>query len=369
MLFTAVLLAVFAPFLDQGNYSVMLSFFMLVPTLFGIIFATLWSQASDLFQNAPETVSASSFSKITASALAGGMTGGFLAKGLISYLKPKWLILVGAIAILIAAGVVIGTHRKFPMTIETKRTHKDDLRSNFCGVFSQKYPRTLLFISMIGAVAGLLIDFQYYVLASNARMDSQGSARFFANFYIIVNLSSLIFQLFLGPKIQDKFGLRGGLTILPLGILGGATLSTAVASALSRSVLKIAEGGLKSSFHRFIWEQAFIPVNSGERSSVKMLVDGIGARIAEGMGASLLFLWLRRVDVADPAALNTKWIAWTLLITVAVWLLLTRKLQLEITRESCGGKPPMRASENSARAFTINAPALRNSEQETLKKG
>jgi len=116
MLFTAVLLAVFAPFLDQGNYSGMLSFFMLVPTLFGIIFATLWSQASDLFQNAPETVSASSFSQITASALAGGMTGGFLAKGLISYLKPKWLILVGAIAILIAAGVVIGTHRKSPMT-------------------------------------------------------------------------------------------------------------------------------------------------------------------------------------------------------------------------------------------------------------
>ncbi len=77
---------------------------------------SLCSAPSDLFQNAPETVSASSFSQITASALAGGMTGGFLAKGLISYLKPKWLILVGAIAILIAAGVVIGTHRKSPMT-------------------------------------------------------------------------------------------------------------------------------------------------------------------------------------------------------------------------------------------------------------
>lgn len=333
LLLTAAILAASVPFLNPGNHSVLLSLFIFVPTIFGILFANIWLLASDIFEKAPKSEAARSFSRIGASSLAGGMIGGFLAKWLAPYLDPKWLVFLGAAVILIVVGVVIKTHRTFPTNIVPKKNGKGE-KANVSSVFSKNYSRMLLLISMTGALAGLFIDFLFYASASSAGAGFGGNTNFFANFYIMLNFGSLILQLFLAPKIQDWIGLRGGLLILPFALLGGATIVTAAATALSRSVLRVTEGGLKASIHRSVWEQAFIPVESDERSLVKVFVDGIGTRIAEGLGATVLFLWLMRVDVTDPSSLNTNWIAWTLLLAAAVWLWLTQNLRAKLGQES-----------------------------------
>jgi hypothetical protein len=334
VVFAAAVMAAFVPFLPQMNYSVLLSLFIFIPTIFGPMFASIWLQASELFESVPKSLAARCFSRIGASSLGGGMIGGLLSKGLAPYVEPHWLILVGALIALAAAGVVVKTHRTFPSPSGMKKDKKEGEKSGVTVAFSKKYARMLLLISMTGALAGLFIDFQFYAAASSAQMGSKGNANFFANFYILLNLGSLILQLFAAPKIQDKLGLRGGLLILPLALLGGATFVTAAATALSRSVLKVTESGLKSSIHRSIWEQAFIPVDSSERSVVKVFVDSIGARIAEGIGAGLIFVWLMRANVAEPSALNTAWIAWILLPTAAIWLWLTQNLRADLARES-----------------------------------
>jgi ATP/ADP translocase len=189
---------------------------------------------------------------------------------------------------------------------------------------------------MTGALAGLLIDFQFYAAASGANMGSKGNANFFANFYILLNLGSLLLQLFGTPWIQEKVGLRGGLMVLPLALVGGATFATAAATALSRSVLRVTEGGLRSSVHRSIWEQAFIAVDSTERSATKLLIDGIGARIAEGLGAIAILLWLRQIADGGtlPMPLDTGWISWAILITVGTWLMITHRLRTQVQQET-----------------------------------
>ena len=97
-------------------------------------------------------------------------------------------------------------------------------------------------------------------------------------------------QLFATPRIQEKIGLRGGLMVLPFALIGGATFATAAATAFSRSMLRVTEGGLRSSVHRSIWEQAFIAVDSTMRSTVKIAVDGVAARVAEAIGALVILL-------------------------------------------------------------------------------
>src|SRR3989338_8098995 len=166
-------------------------------------------------------------------------------------------------------------------------------------------------------------------------MGSKGKAGFFANFYILLNFSSLLLQLFPTPRIQDTVGLRGGLMVLPFAVMGGATFVTAEATAFSRSVLRVTEGGLRSSVHRSIWEQAFIPVDSADRSSVKIVVDGIAARIAEAIGAVVILLWLKQAapDGVLPVPLNTSWMAWVTLVTVGAWLLLTQKMRVQTRME------------------------------------
>jgi ATP/ADP translocase len=116
--------------------------------------------------------------------------------------------------------------------------------------------------------------------------------------------------------------------VLPFALVGGASFAGAAATAFSLSVLRVTEGGLRSSVHRSIWEQAFVAVDSRERSWVKLAVDGIGARIAEGMAAGALYFWVQQVApggvVSGP--LDTRWMAWLTLATVIVWLGVTQRL-------------------------------------------
>lgn len=334
LLVAAAILAGAAPFLRAGDGVLLLAIFMFIPAVFGLIFASLWLLASDIFEKTDKRAAARAFSKIGAATLAGGMVGGLIAKGLAPHIDPKWLICFGALMLLAVAGLVWHTHRRFPTHLSKHAEQKKKL--GFLGPLVNKYTRTLVFISMSGALAGILIDFQFYAAATSAGMGPQGNASFFANFYILLNLSSLLLQLFATPAIQDRVGLRGGLMVLPMALIGGAGFATAAATALSLSVLRVTEGGLRSSVHRSIWEQAFIAVDAGERSSVKIAVDGIASRVAEAFGAVAILIWLNRSAAGGmlPMPLDTRWITWFILGTVLVWLFVTRSLRVQIRKEA-----------------------------------
>ncbi len=329
MTLAASVMAMAAPFLKPGDNTAMLAMFMFIPAIFGLLFASLWLLASDLFEKIDRSIAARAFSKIGAATLCGGMIGGLISKALAPYLEPKWLILLGAVVILAATGLVLCIHQGFPTNIVGNKDAGKKI-GILAPVFNQ-YALTLLFISMTGALAGLLIDFQFYAAAASASMGAKGNANFFANFYILLNFSSLLLQLFATPKIQDKIGLRGGLMVLPFALAGGAAFASAAATAFSRSVLRVTEGGLRSSVHRSIWEQAFIPVDSGDRSTVKLVVDGVASRIAEAIGAFVIFIWLKQTVPGGTIdmPLDTRWMSWVILATVAAWLIITQTLRVQ----------------------------------------
>ena len=331
----AVILALTAPFIQPGDNKLLLAVFMFIPAIFALLFASLWLLASDIFEKTEKSQAARAFSKIGAATLAGGMTGGLISKALAPHLNPQWMILLAAIVLFGVIALLRHIHSVFPTNIVApdKRAKKP---SGLLAPLTNKYTGVLLLISMTGALAGLLIDFQFYAAAASAGMGSKGNASFFANFYILLNFSSLLLQLFATPWIQNRVGLRGGLMVLPFALVGGATFVTAAATALSRSVLRVTEGGLRSSVHRSIWEQAFLPVDSAERSSVKIAVDGIAARIAEAFGALMLLVWLKQIvpDGMMKIPLDTRWISWVLLATVALWLLVTRRLSVQVNSEA-----------------------------------
>ena len=357
MLLTAGVLAAASPFLQAGDNKLLLAIFMFIPAVFGLVFASLWLLASDIFEKTDKKAAARAFSKIGAGTLAGGMAGGVIAKILAPILEAKWLIGLAALVILGVVAIIVHIHHRFPSNI-VPRSAKDLKKTGFFTPLSNEYSMTLLFIAMTGALAGLLIDFQFYAAASSANMGTKGNTSFFANFYILLNFSSLLLQLFATPKIQDKLGLRGGLMILPLALIGGATFATAAATALSRSVLRVTEGGLRASVHRSIWEQAFIAVNSSDRSAVKIVIDGIAARIAEAMGAVALLIWLW--DAAPngvvPMPLDTSWISWFILLTVASWLAITQKLRVQVSRDRADEKTVSQAVEVDCERFPDQCP-------------
>ncbi len=125
MIIAAGVLGMAAPFLRPGESPLLLNIFVFIPGVFGIMFASLWLLASDIFETTPKPQAARAFGKIGASSLAGGMAGGFIAKWVGPLVEPKWLIFIGALMILAVVALVLQTHRQFPSNLAPNERHRE----------------------------------------------------------------------------------------------------------------------------------------------------------------------------------------------------------------------------------------------------
>ena len=338
LLVAASLFFLFVPFTDGAQRSVVTLLFVMVPTAFAAVFAGAWLLAGDILEGADQSTKSWAYSRIGAASMVGGILGGLCARGLSELVGPRYLIAAGAFVLVLVALVVLRAHRSHPIesvsadASPSANAISDDEPAGSPPMFEfllkqsdlvrQPYVRALLGISGLGALAALYIDFQFY--ATTVAMGNN-NAHFFASFYIVLNAVSLALQLWAAPWLQRRFGVGGALLLLPTALLGSAGVFSLWATAQARTVLKVTEGGLKSSIHRFIWEQAFLPIGRGRREVVKILADGMAARVSEGIGAAVLLIWLSSTS-PSLSELSPVWLSWVITGTILLWIGLTRYL-------------------------------------------
>jgi len=57
------------PFLEPGDNTLLLAVFIFIPAIFGLLFASLWLLADDIFENTDKREAARAFSRIGAGRL------------------------------------------------------------------------------------------------------------------------------------------------------------------------------------------------------------------------------------------------------------------------------------------------------------
>ena len=326
----------FVPFVDAEYKSPMMILFVLVPSLFAAVFAGAWLLAGDLLEGASQQITRWAYSRIGAASMIGGIAGGLLAKGLSLFLPPRFLVVSGVVMLIIAGWISSKAHRKHPIKDdssvssepnEVENDRKSRQSNSMLGpltreLMRQRYILALFGISGLSALAALYIDFQFYAMVT---ISGKSHAQFFANFYILLNGASLGLQLIVAPWMQSRFGVGGALMVFPTALAGSTGIVSFTTTILSRAILKVTEGGLKSSIHRSTWEQVFLPIGREKRAMAKTLVDGAFARMSEGMGAAVLYIWLSSAKTAlKPQALA--WISWVIIAAILLWILCTRYL-------------------------------------------
>jgi hypothetical protein len=329
----------FVPFVEMEHRTLMTIFFILVPTIFAALFAGAWLLASDLLEGADHSTLRWAYSRIGAGSMVGGIIGGTLSRGLAPFLETKFLVLGGVILLTIVAAIINIAHKNNPidkrLLFESSSSGNDKINPSpeteplfkllirRWQVFKLPYVITLIGIGGLTAIAGLFIDFQFY---ATTMITNNNNIEFFASFYIILNTISLFLQIFLAPRLQSKLGIAGALMILPSSLLGISGVFSFWVIAHSKSILKVAEGGLKSSIHRSIWEQVYLPINRANRAGVKTIVDGMFSRLSEGMGALVLYFWLISIP-RNLDNLELRWIAWIIALIILFWIALTQYLK------------------------------------------
>lgn len=335
-LFSSVLFFFFFPFVEIENRNVTLIMFILIPTIFSALFAGAWLLAGDLLEGASQKILRQAYSRIGAGSMIGGIIGGIIARQLSGYFPTKFLVLFGSVILILVVALFWLAHKRNPIKQSPslkERSYKKNssngphtmfhvLKENR-GIIKEPYILALIAIGTMTSITGLYIDFQFY---AKAMISHNNNLQFFASFYIILNALSLVLQLFIAPRLQYKLGIAGALTLLPIALLGVSGIFTFWIFAQSRAILKLTEGGLKSSIHRSIWEQVFLPIKRDKRAGVKAVVDGTVARVSEGIGALVLYIWLLSLP-KNLDSLNLAWMSWMILGIIIIWIILNQYLK------------------------------------------
>jgi AAA family ATP:ADP antiporter len=332
----AALQVVYHALAEPGGGALMTTFFMLVPLLYGVLLAQAWLLASDLLEGAPRDMMPRLYSTLGASSMLGGMAGAGLARALSEGVEASLLILLGATALTASAAVMSGAQLSCRVArmanpesgIAPVSGEYPPLARMF-GILKGRYPLLLALAGATGSAVGVLIEFQFYWSVADPASTPRDNVTLFASFYLLLNAAALVVQVLVMPVLQRVAGVEGSLLVLPAAMLGGAATVAATGAAIGRAMLRIAESGLKSSIHRVGWEQAFLPLERRARSIAKLLVDGVAARIGEGVAAGILLVWLSGIDrgsVASPGL----WIAYTLIGGSALWLVLVARLRPDL---------------------------------------
>ncbi len=329
-------LVVFAPLARPGGGVVMTVFFVMVPLVFGVLFSAAWLLAADLLDRARREQQARAYARIGAASMLGGVAAASVAKVAAAHMVPQALIVMGALLLAASAAVLAWAHHAHPLQVQRRdRTQDSGPRvfggatkpgwRDFRAAASNPYTLRLLGIGALTSLVGVLVEFQFYSAVAVSGNSAQENVGVFANVYLVLGALAFALQVMIVPRIQNSIGVHRSLLILPSGLLAALASMILSPTGFTRSLLRLIEGGLKSSVHRANWEQTYITLPSEQRPVAKLLVDGGGARLGEGLAAGLLQAWLG-ASAAGMQAMNPFWITVAIAGGLVVWIAVTASL-------------------------------------------
>ena len=153
-------------------------------------------------------------------------------------------------------------------------------------------------------------------------------ARFYSEFFLVVNVIGLLVQLFVVSRILKYFGVKAAILVLPLIALTGYTLlAFAPVLALVRAV-KIAENATDYSIQNTVRNVLFLPTSRDEKYKAKQVIDSFFWRAGDVMSAALVFVGVTMLG------LGTSGFARVNLMLAGMWLLLAVAVGREYARKS-----------------------------------
>jgi len=289
-----------------------------------VVAVQFWALAGQLF-----TVAQGKrlFGPVAAGGVAGAVAGASLAAAVLEAVSVQSLLLVASGLFLVTA---------FGLT--TVRTDElvsgaDDTVSD--GADATPGPRGALAmfreVPYLWGVAALVALSVAAVLTTDYLFKSVAPAAarglglelgaFLARYYAILNAGSLIVQLFVAGRVLRRFGVIGGLMVLPALLLAGGVLSVVLGGVLLVMATKGADGALRHSLNRVSTELTVLPVPSEVRGRAKALIDTSLARgVQAGMAGTILLLAM--FELATPRIL-----AIVVAVLSGAWLLVAIRLR------------------------------------------
>ena len=270
-----------------------------------MIVAQFWSFANDLYtKEEGERL----FPIVGFGASLGAVIGSVVAGRLIGSLGINQMMLVGALGLILELQITViidrrhGAASALSPQATASATQPAPPHNAFSLVFRNPY---LLNIGLMLLVFYLLDATGEYVLGTIVKdratqMVASGQAnglsvgdvigRFYSRYFGLVNLISLLLQLFVVSRIIKRLGVGIAVCILPamsaitFGIIAFVPVLWPLLAA------KVGEKATDYSLNNTVRNMLFLPCTHEEKYSAKQVIDSLFVRLGDVMSASLVFV-------------------------------------------------------------------------------
>jgi AAA family ATP:ADP antiporter len=272
------------------------------------------------------------FGPIAAGGVLGAVVGAAGAAGLLLRLSVSSLLLFGAFGF-VAAALLLTTAWTEPLPVAKSVGSPRHLWDSAFSLFREEpYVRRLA--ALVGLSSAALLATDYLFKASVTRHFPPAElGSFFAGYYALLNLASLLVQLFLSGPLIRRLGVVPALGVLPILLLGGGAVTLFAGVSLTAVlVLKASDGTFRYSLHRVASELVEMPLPARVHEQTKAFVDGPLPRITQALTAGALLLSSEGPHTQRHVALLATLLSFGWLVVV----LRLRKPYLQMLREALG---------------------------------
>jgi AAA family ATP:ADP antiporter len=248
---------------------------------------------------------------LSAGAAAGGLLGGLAARTLAAT-HGFGTMLVGLAASTVVAGALALRlrHRSTPSSgLEVAEPDLPGKSGSYLG-------KMAMLVTLVG-LSSAVIDFAFKTSVSSEIRSGPELLRFFALFYMIVSIVSVLFQLTLSRFMLTNLGLGASLAALPATVAVLGLVSIVAPGAAMLSLLRGSGVVLESSLFRAAYEPLYAPLPLREKRSKKSLIDVACDRLGEVLGSGAI---LAAAAFAPVLGLRAGLALAVVASVVAVWL-------------------------------------------------
>lgn len=299
-LFFAGNLMLFRWLLGAQPHSTTLYYSLFIWTsIYGILTSTqFWLLANHLF-NAREAKRLFPF--LTASAILGGILGGYLTRVSVFLLGgTENLAFLGIGFLAATVGLVNGAWRFREESVErTRRTRargeSTQTSQNIGEVFRLiKNSKHLGFLVSIVGLTFMVVqiaDFQFIVFAAEHIEGADNLTGFLGLWLSNLSLLALLFQVLLASFIIRKFGVGATILFLPIALLLCSIWVLFGATLVSILAIKVSDGAFRHSINKVGTELLYLPISSEVKRKTKAFIDMFVDRFARGLAGVLLLIF------------------------------------------------------------------------------
>lgn len=288
------------------------------------VIAQFWSYANDLFTRADgERL----FGIIAIGATLGAPVGAALASQLFELqVAAHNLMHITSAILLVSLGVYWVVDRRLGDDSPQEETTDEDKPNGFKLVFRSSYLLTLaglmILLNVVNTTGEYILG-EFVVsaaedaIAADPTVDKKAFiGSFYGNFFLVVNVVTVVLQAFVASRLAKWFGIAGVLFALPIVALGAYGL---IAVGVGFSVVrwaKTAENSTDYSIMNTAKAMLWLPTTREEKYAAKQAIDTFFVRGGDVLSAGIVFVgttWL---------GLQTQGFAVVNLVLIAAWLAL-----------------------------------------------